>query len=73
VAAPQTLPHIPQLFWLVVVSTHVPLQLVPDEQVQAPAAQVSPPAVLHAWPHEPQLPVSIDVSVQMPVHSVSLF
>ena len=55
VTAPQTLPHMPQLFWLVVVSTQLLLQCVPEAQPQLLAMQLSPPATLQVVPQLPQL------------------
>ena len=40
-------------------------------QPQTPAVQVSPPAVLHAWPQLPQFPESVLVFVQTLLHNVS--
>ena len=49
------LPHEPQLLWLVVVSTQVPLQSVPETQPQLLEMQLSPPATLQVVPQVPQL------------------
>ncbi len=70
VGIPQAMLQPPQLFGSVVVSTQVPLQSVPDVQVQAPATQVSPPAVLQACPQLPQLLTSVAVAVQLPLQAV---
>jgi hypothetical protein len=64
VVVPQACPQLPQLLWLEVVSTQVPVQSVPVAQLQWLEMQDSPPEVLQVVPQVPQLLGSIAVFVQ---------
>ena len=70
VGMPQTIPHPPQLLESVAVIEQMPPQSVPVVQVQLPAMQVSPSAVLQACPQLPQLLTSVAVVVQLPLQAV---
>jgi hypothetical protein len=68
-------PHAPQLFGSFVVLTHVlvPAQnvgvLLPHVPTHADPEQTAEPE-LQTWPHDPQLPGSLVVSTQAPLHEV---
>ena len=60
VGIPQAMPQPPQLLGSSEVGMQTPLQDdQPAPQVQAPATQVSPPAMLQPWPQLPQLLMSV--------------
>jgi hypothetical protein len=65
------LPHVPQLFWLFVVSTQAPLQLVrPAMHWQLPVVHVRFAVVSQTVPHVPQLVLLLVRSTQMPLQDV---
>jgi hypothetical protein len=65
----QTVPHAPQLWKSLLVSTHLPLQFViPLGQPHWPAVQTPP--VGHADPHAPQFAALVCVSTQAPLQLV---
>jgi hypothetical protein len=69
------LPHVPQFFELVVVSTHEPLHSVgvapgqPDTHAEFEQAGV-PLSGAHAFPHAEQLFLSVVMSTQAPLQRV---
>ena len=71
VGMPHLMAQPPQLLGSVEVVAQTPLQSVPVVQVQLPATQVSPPAVLQTCPQLPQLFTSVAVTTQLPLQAVS--
>jgi hypothetical protein len=60
----QVVPHVPQFAASVSLSTQTPLQFVSPGPQQTPDEHVSP--VAHAWPHMPQLLLSVIGSLHVP-------